>query len=310
MQDVQKPANPLVSVVIPLFNGEAFIAECLASVYAQTYAPTEVLVVDDGSNDNSVAIVEAFPGEKKIIRQRNGEVSRARNTGITNANGEFVAFLDQDDLWLPDKISRQVAMFLRADPIDVVFTNLLKLYPSGQRRLQKDKHALALALTDENLFATLALKNLLMPSAVMVRRQSIIAAGLFAEEFKTCGDYEMWLRMAALGMRFRYLPEALTLYRQHGKNTSKSTATMHHDRLLAITRTFANPALVPQHQKIGPRALAAAYALGAHTFFSSKAYDQFLANARQAIGLDWRVLNLKMITRLLRSWLYLQLRKK
>jgi glycosyltransferase involved in cell wall biosynthesis len=302
--------HPLVSVVIPVYNGEPFIAECLLSVYRQTYRSIEVIIVDDGSTDRSLAIIEQFAGGKKIIRQQNKDVCHARNAGIRAASGDFIAFLDQDDLWQPDKLEKQAAVFQKNPEVDLVFTDLIKFFPSGKRHHAADKDRLARSLTDENLFDTLVRKNVLMPSAVMVRRASIVAAGLFDEQFKTCGDYELWLRMAALGMKFFYLPEALTLYRYHGANTSKKTATMHEDRMRAIKKTFANPLLSEGKKRLERPALAAAQMMGAHTFFSIGEYEKFLENARQALSYDWRQVNARLISRYLRSWLHLKFTRK
>jgi len=302
--------NPLVSVVIPVYNGEQFIAECLESVYNQTYRPLEIIIVDDGSNDNSIDVMNQIPIEKKIIQQKNGDVSRARNVGVNNATGEFVAFMDQDDIWLPQKVEQQVQIFRQNLNVDLVFTDLIKLFPNGKQHHAKDKHKIALFLTDENLFATLSRKNVLMPSAVMIRKSSFIAAGSFDESFKTCGDYELWLRMAALGMKFRYVPEPLILYRYHEKCSSKQTKTMFYDRLHAVKKTFVNGQLTAEQKKLERFALAAAYLLGAHTFFSSKDYQAFLANAQIAFSYNKRIINAKFITRYIRSWMYLHLRKK
>ena len=296
--------TPLVSVVIPVYNGEPFIADCLQSVHEQTYRPLEVIVVDDGSTDRSLEIVKRSPGEIKIITQQHRDVSGARNAGIREAAGAYIALLDQDDLWRPDKLIKQIDVFRQHPEIDLVFTDLIKFFPSGKRHHAADKDRLARSLTDDNLFAKLVRKNVLMPSSVMARRKSILDAGLFDEAFKTCGDYELWLRMAALGMKFRYLPEPLTLYRHHGQNTSRQTAIMHADRVMAIEKAFGHPKLPQRHLPLQRQALAAAYALGAHTFFSIRAYEKFLENARRALAYDWRVASPKLVSRYLRSWLF------
>jgi glycosyltransferase involved in cell wall biosynthesis len=106
--------NPLVSVIIPVYNGEAFLREALDSVFAQDYAPLEVIVADDGSTDSSAAIAESFEGVT-CLRLGRGGVSRARNLAVEAAGGEFLAFLDADDVWMPGKTASQVAL-ARAHP--------------------------------------------------------------------------------------------------------------------------------------------------------------------------------------------------
>lgn len=297
--------NPLVSVVIPLFNGQAYIEECLKSVFAQTYKPVEIIVVDDGSTDRSLEIVQKLkPENMKIICQNHGDVSKARNTGIKNAGGELIAFIDHDDIWLPEKLEKQAAIFAKDTQVDLVFSDIMKFFPSGKKHRAKDKHNIALSFTDENLFKKLVVKNVLMPSAVMVKKESIIAAGLFDPSFRTCGDYEMWLRMALLKYRFHYLPEALTLYRMHAENAAKNTEIMHQDRVKAIETCFSHPNISEKDKKLKLRGMAAVYMMGAHTFFSIKDYQKFLENAKKAYIYDLSVINLKFITRYLRSWLF------
>src|SRR4029079_2498347 len=103
--------NPLVSVIVPVYNGERYLREALESVFAQTYRAIEVIVVDDGSPDDSGTIGQSFP-EVRYIHQTNQGVAAARNNGIEAARGEFFAFLDQDDLWVPEKLNVQVEYFL------------------------------------------------------------------------------------------------------------------------------------------------------------------------------------------------------
>ena len=306
---VQQKFRPLVSVILPVYNGEDFIEECLESIYKQTYKPLEVIIIDDGSTDRTSEILEKHPGRKKVIHQQNRGVSNARNVGIGQAAGEFIAFTDYDDLWLPEKIEKQVNLMQNNGHVDLVFAAAMPFFASGAKRFQKDKHKISLTLTDENLFALLSKKNLLPATATMARKQSIIRAGLFDESFKTCGDYELWLRMAAMQMKFRYLPEALTLGRKHGRNISMQTETMHMNRLRAIQKTFALPFINEKQKRLKRSALASVFMFGAHTFFSAKKYQAFLTNARKAVSYNFRIVNLKFITRYSRSLFYTRVMK-
>jgi glycosyltransferase involved in cell wall biosynthesis len=293
--------NPQVSVVIPVYNGEATLDECLDSVLRQTLRPIEVVCVDDGSYDHSVDIIRNFGRNVRLVRQPHGDVSRARNTGVHSASGENIAFIDQDDLWEPGKLSKQLRVFRQQPETDLVFNDLIKIGASGNRRHPKDRNQVALGLNDRNLLAGLLRKNVLMPSAVMIRRESFIRAGGFDEDFRTCGDYELWLRMAALGMKFRYVPEPLTLYRIHDRNTSKNTKTMHEDRLKAVRKTLDHSKDRPDYPKLERIGLSSAYMLGAHTFFSAGKYEEFLKYARTAIRYDKKVIDAKFISRYVRS---------
>ncbi len=306
MNDIPLPRNPLVSVIIPVYNGEKYVQECLESVYQQTYRPIEVIIVDDGSTDNSLQAVKKVPGEKKIIAQQNRDVSHARNTGVSNAAGEFIAFLDQDDIWHHEKLEKQVQVFQAELEVDLIFTDLIKFNEEGKMRHPKDRHRYASKLNDENLFAMLVRKNVLMPSAVMVKKEGFVKAGMFDPQFKTCGDYEMWLRMASKNMKFRYVAEPLTMYRYHSKNVSKQTLTMHNDRIKVMEKIFSSSYLSLQEKALRNLGLASVYMQGAHSFFSINQYTDFIENAKKAVAFSRHVITLKFITRYFRSWLHLK----
>lgn len=297
---------PLVSVIIPVYNGEKYLQACLDSVSSQTYKTLETLIVDDGSTDRSMEIAENWPGPKTLIRQKNGDVSSARNAGAEAARGEFLAFLDQDDLWEPEKVRKQIALFSADPSLDLVFTDLIKFFPGGKRHHASDKHTLALSLTRENLFKKLAVKNVLMPSAVMVKKSSFMHAGRFDPSFKTCGDYELWLRMAAMDMNFRYLPEPLTLYRYHGENTSRKTEVMHLDRVKVMDKIFSLSFLPGRYRALENRAKAEVFMIGAHTFFSSRNYEKFLENFYIAARLSKASVSPRSLRRWVKSWIRLK----
>ncbi len=300
-----------VSVIIPVYNGEKYIAECIKSIYEQTYKKFEIIIIDDGSTDNSIEVIENIKNEEvRIISQKNGDVSKARNEGIKNASGDLIAFLDQDDKWLPEKLQKCVKIFNELEKVDLVFHDIIKLFSSGKTHRAKDKHNIALSLNNENIFQKLVVKNVLMPSAVMVRKESILKAGLFDTSFKTCGDYEMWLRMALLKMEFKYLPEALTIYRIHPNNNSNRIEVMFQDRLKALEVSFSNIKIDTADKKFRNKGLAAAYMQGANEFFSKKKYSEFLTNTNIALKLDKNNITGKMLSRYLRSLFFVKILRK
>ncbi|MBD3422271.1 MAG: glycosyltransferase [Chitinivibrionales bacterium] len=302
--------RPLLSIVIPVYNGEAYIADCLASVCQQTVTDYEVIIVDDGSTDNSLDIIKKAALKKRIYRQRNKDVSAARNRGISHAMGEYIALLDHDDVWVPNKLERQIEALHTDRSVDLVFTDIVKFFPSGKESYGGTKTEVARAITPANAFEMLLQKNVLMPSAVMFKKSSFYAAGGFDERFKTCGDYELWLRMASYGMHFHFIDAPLTRYRYHGENNCRRTARMHRDRVKAVRKTFMLPHLDESQRSRRNSSLARVYALGAGTFFSIKRYRQFILNFEKAMRYDYRVVTAKLLGRYVRSMVFASMLKK
>jgi hypothetical protein len=237
-------ATPLVSVVIPVFNGAKYLCAALDSALGQTYERLQVVAVDDGSTDSSPDVLASYGSRLIVVRQRNAGVAEARNAGIRTSEGELIAFLDQDDWWLPEKVEKQVARF-RADPdLGLVHTGILQysewdgafvdpVYPTdGSGRLQG------------RCYEQLLLGNGLFNSSVMIRRPVLAASGMFDPALRgnTVQDYDLWLRIARhhpLG----YIPEQLAALRLHGEQGTWDRRAMLGDELRLLERT------------VGPRGL-------------------------------------------------------
>jgi len=197
MQDLEKPDKksrdknsfPLVSAVIPTFNRGWIMAEAVQSVLDQTYEPLEIIVVDDGSTDNTRAVLEPFMDKITLLKQDNKGVSAARNLGIQHARGEFIAFLDSDDLWLPDKTGCQIDFF-KANPNAIICQTEEIWVRKGRRVNPKKKHKKRSGM----IFEPSLHLCLVSPSAVMMRRRFFDIIGLFDEMLVACEDYDLWLR--------------------------------------------------------------------------------------------------------------------
>ena len=181
--------RPLVSVIIPTYNRASFLKEALGSVLAQDYRPLELIVVDDGSRDETPRLVCHYP--VRLVRvARNLGVARARNLGLRWARGELVAFLDSDDLWLPAKVRRQVEFFLKHP--EAVAVQVEEIWIRRGKRVNPRKHH----RKPSGFFFDRALQLcLISPSGVMLRRQIFEEIGPFDPEFPVCEDYELWLRL-------------------------------------------------------------------------------------------------------------------
>ncbi len=230
--------NPLVSIIIPVYNAQRFIAQTLESVAAQTYADYEVIVVDDGSTDGSRAAIEPFLSDSrfKLIAQTNAGISAARNTAIRACAGDFVALLDHDDLWLPEKLERQVEISGQNPEAGMIFTNAELFGESGvigsyyPDRATYPKQDILEHLLEENPFCA---------GTMMVRKSCLDEFGLFDESVPGVDDYEMWLRLALSGVKAAGTNEALHRQRIHASSFSAGNhARMLRDDLALYDRVM------------------------------------------------------------------------
>jgi glycosyltransferase involved in cell wall biosynthesis len=200
--------NPLVSVIVPVFNGEAHLGKAIASIIEQAHRPIEILVVDDGSTDGSAAIARSFP-EVTYLHQPNAGVAAARNTGLRRARGELIAFLDQDDRWTPDKLSVQLS-FLRAHhDTDFIFAHKLNV-------LEGEKPAwLASRLVGGAVPG-------LLPGTMLARSSAFHRVGYFDSTFVNGSDSEWVARARDLGLKSEILPEMLLWRHVHDRNESQN----------------------------------------------------------------------------------------
>jgi glycosyltransferase involved in cell wall biosynthesis len=187
---IRSTLAPLVSVVIPTFDRAACLGRAVDSVLAQTFTNFELIVVDDGSTDGTAGLLEAYGERLRCIRQHNRGVSAARNSGIRSARGTYIALLDSDDAWLPQKLEQQAAYF-QAHPQAALCQTEEIWVRNGKRVNPKTRHRKFSGLIFEK---TLPL-CLVSPSAVMMRKSLFDEVGLFDETLPACEDYDLWLRI-------------------------------------------------------------------------------------------------------------------
>jgi len=205
--------TPLVSIVVPLYNKEKYVLECLYSIAAQDFIDWECIIVDDGSEDESVRLVESFikstPGNWNLIRKNNGGPSSARNFGVVNSTGNFVAFLDSDDIWLPNKLSHQLSAFETSPDCLISLTDYVITQSNGL-----NSRGVRSSASPDLLRRWLNMRGFggLVESTGLVRRQ-VFNEGIFFDEVLTTGEgLDFMLRVSKIGS-FCIASEFLTIYR-------------------------------------------------------------------------------------------------
>ena len=216
--------NPKVeiSVVIPTYNGEKYIEQTVQSALSITSHPLDILVVDDGSTDNTAELMKPYLDRVRYIQKENGGPASARNLGVKEAYGEFIAFLDGDDLWQPEKFEKQMPLF--DDPEVALVYAEGPAIDENNNPLEHDS-GLPKPKIKGQVFEQLFANNVIPTSTVIARRQAILDAGLFDEDRSLISveDYDLWLRIAAAS-KFDYVSDPLTLYRVHSESISKNHA--------------------------------------------------------------------------------------
>jgi glycosyltransferase involved in cell wall biosynthesis len=236
----------LVSVVIPTYNVERYIEQTLASVLCQSHRWLEVVAVDDGSRDDTCAIVRRIAAEDsrvRLVTQTNQGVSAARNRGLAESRGPFVCFLDHDDVWAPWKLTEQIAAFEREAQAGVVFTGFRNWYPHGS--VFPDPTSQLPALTESPLvnpafsgwiYHQFLLDCWALTSTAMIRREVLERSGAFDETLPYSEDWDLWLRLA-VEVPFVMLDAVSTLYRQHPEQGNRKLRAV--DYRTRLLETFA-----------------------------------------------------------------------
>lgn len=212
---------PRVSVNIACYNSAKFIGETLKSVFGQNFSDFEIIVVDDGSTDDTAKVVSSFKDDRiKYFYKANEGLAHTRNKAISLSEGEYIAFLDHDDLWLPDKLGRQLDKFGRNDRLGLVFTDL---YIHNGSKRQKGTYFGRGApakgfILEELLFSPF---NFIALSAVMMPKRIFDKTGMFRHDLKIGEDWELFLRVAE-EYECDYVPEPLAIYKTHESNFSRN----------------------------------------------------------------------------------------
>lgn len=253
---VATPTSPApVSVIIPTYNRAGFLPAALRSVLHQNPPPTEVIVIDDGSTDDTASVVAAFGGSVRYLRQDNAGPAAARNRGLKEATGDWIAFHDSDDLWVPDKLAVQLSFLQRYPQLDFSFGHLANFQgddaPVGTAVLAPEilDPSVYVYLRDHagnlsDLFLCLLRVNPIPTPTVLMRRSCLGKVGFFDEALRCCEDYEYWLRLA-LHCRGGFIDRVLVHRRMHEQNLIGNQVLRSQTLLEVLERVRANHPNLP-----------------------------------------------------------------
>ena len=240
----------LVSVVIPVYNSEQYITECIDSALTQTYQNIEIIIVDDGSTDNTVNIISEYNNELiKLFHQKNTGSGAARNHGIEQASGTWIAFLDADDIWLPDKLQKQLE---HCSDLDWSHTDLYlhgDVYP---------RHTKTTELTPKHsgfILKNLLVENSIGTSSVIIKKEILQKLGAFNTDLRALQDWDLWLRVAAEN-QICYVDEPLVYYRVHSSSVSRNVRKTLPYHLNLIKNVFSQNGLARDLQELKHEALS------------------------------------------------------
>ena len=240
---------PKVSVVIPTYNREKYLPDAINSVLNQTYKDFEIIIVDDGSRDNTKEVVESFMKKYphipiRYFYQENKGPAAARNRGIKEAKGEYIAFLDSDDVWLPAKLEKEVQVLDKDKHCGLVYTDA---YEFDRRGIIKNSK---LATNDRSKMSGMIFENLILgcfifTSTVMVRKWILEEVKGFNTEFVPAEDWELWLRIARV-YKIVFVDEVLVGYRKEGSRISDNLKLSSLSRHKVIERIFNTRSITPK----------------------------------------------------------------
>jgi len=232
--------DSLVSIIMPAYNAEKYIGDSIKSVLAQTYSNWELIVVDDGSTDSTAAVVQEFAARDsriKYIFQENGRLGKARNTGIRNAAGSLIAFLDSDDLWVETKLEAQTRA-IAEKKADVVFSKAWIFTDQDITGETETMLSTVGLFSGPDFFDSLVRQNQLPILTVLLKKAALDRVGLFEEEkpYHGCEDYDLWLRLAKAEFIFYGMPDVLARYRRHGTAMTAIASNSFKPMLLIVRR--------------------------------------------------------------------------
>lgn len=284
--------SPLISVVIPAYNAEKHIEETLQSVFNQTYKNIEILVIDDGSSDNTLQILKKYENRLNIFSQKNTGVAKARNFAAEKSNGEWLAFIDSDDRWLPDKISIQ---FSNLGNNNWSHTNSVYI---GHNQDGKTKRSDLNHQFGGHVFDKLIIDNFITTSTVLIKKDIFITHGGFDESLKALEDWKLWLEISLIEP-LNYNDKVLAEYRVTPGSTSRKGREVLPLHIELINYFFNNKNELKGKAHLKNKALFNSYNIC--SYIAEDANDHIFSLQCAAKAWNHKMLNVGSTKRLLRT---------
>jgi len=261
---------PKVSVIIPTYNRAKYLCEAIDSVLAQTYKDYEIIVVDDGSTDDTKKVLAKYGSSIRYYCQENSGIAVARNVGISLSEGEYIAFLDDDDIWLSDKLKVQMKYLEKNSDIDLV-TSRAEIIDSEGHLTGGFKPSKFYATDFEGLLNS----NFIVVPSVVFKKKILSKVGYFDEKLRCCEDYELWLRIALKG-KIYFMDQVLVKYRMTPNSLSKDLIKLYTSGIY-IFKKLDRICNSRQKQLIREMMSGVRYRL-AKEYFKKKHIGKFLVN--------------------------------
>jgi glycosyltransferase involved in cell wall biosynthesis len=243
-------ASPLVSVIMPAYNQAHYLAKAIDSVLAQTFTDFELIVINDGSTDDTATVMAGYGDKIRPIHQQNKGLSGARNSGLAIARGSYMAFLDSDDIWDPVMLATTVT-FMQSNPAyDLVATSWIQIDETGHITAPAKSYGAIRPSVEKNFLTTIVAGNFVLPSALLVKRACFEKSGLFDEELKGVEDWDLLIRMAVQGCQLALIDAPLLHYRRHSGCKSRDIHEGEHTTRQVLHKLFDDPDKYPTAQHL------------------------------------------------------------
>ena len=274
---------PTISIITPAYNAERTILETVESVQKQTYSDFELIIVDDGSKDRTVELLQSIEDQRlKIFSYENGGVAIARNRGLSHATGDLIAFIDADDLWTPDKLELQLAALQKHPEAGVAYSWTYFMSDKGESITPAKP-----VFVEGNVYAKLLVDNFLAHgSNPLIRREAIESVGEFDSSFPHCADWDFYLRLAAR-WNFAVVPKHQIFYRQSSGSMTSKIDGIERQMLMMFEKNFKTAP--PEYQYLKKHSLAWLYEYCTQQYLQ---YSTDLSGVNQAGQKLWKAIRL------------------